>query len=108
MMARMHTLMSGAALLCALTTPAFASLELADKSACLNCHSVEKKMVGPAFTDIAAKYKDRKDAAAYLTEKIVKGSTGAWGAIPMPANAQLKVDDAKALSAWIMALPPKK
>jgi cytochrome c len=108
MMARLHALLGSAALLCTITTPAWANLELADKSACLNCHSVEKKMVGPSFADIAAKYKDRKDAAAYLTEKIVKGSSGAWGAIPMPANAQLKADDAKALSAWIMALPPKK
>jgi cytochrome c len=108
MMTRLHTLLGGAALLSAIATPAWANLELADKSACLNCHQVEKKMVGPAFADIAAKYKDRKDAAAYLTEKIVKGSAGAWGVIPMPANAQIKPDDAKALSAWIMGLPPKK
>ncbi len=108
MMARIFPLLCNAALLCALTTPAFASLELADKSTCLNCHQVDKKMVGPAFADIAAKYKDRVDATAYLTEKIVKGSTGAWGAVPMPANAQIKADDAKALSTWIMALPPKK
>lgn len=88
--------------------PAFASMDLADKSACLNCHQVEKKMVGPSFNDIAAKYKDRKDAQAYMAEKIVKGSTGVWGAIPMPANAQLKAEDAKALAAWIAALPAKK
>jgi cytochrome c len=99
---------SAAALMCALVAPAWANLELADKSACLNCHQVEKKMVGPALNDIAAKYKDRKDAAAYLTEKIVKGSTGAWGAIPMPANAQIKADDAQALATWIMNLPAKK
>lgn len=108
MMTRMQILIGRAALVCAISTPAFASLDLADKTACLNCHQVEKKMVGPAFTDIAAKYKDRKDAASYLTEKIIKGSSGVWGFIPMPANAQLKPDDAKALSAWIMALPPKK
>jgi cytochrome c len=97
-MARLFQLMSSATLLCSFAAPAWASLDLADKSACLNCHQVEKKMVGPALNDIAAKYKDRKDAAAYLTEKIVKGSTGVWGAIPMPANAQIKVDDAKALA----------
>ena len=107
-MARHFQLLSGAALMCALAAPAWANLELADKSACLNCHQVEKKMVGPAFADIAAKYKDRKDAAAYLTEKIVKGSTGAWGVIPMPANAQIKADDALALATWIMSLPAKK
>lgn len=101
-------LLSSTLLLSAMAAPAWANLELADKSACLNCHSVEKKMVGPAFADIAAKYKDRKDTATYLTEKIIKGSTGVWGAIPMPANAQIKPEDAKTLSTWIMALPAKK
>lgn len=105
---RKFQLISSAALLCAFVSPAFASPELADKSACLNCHQVAKKMVGPSFADIAAKYADRKDAVAYLSEKVIKGSTGAWGAIPMPANAQIKADDAKALSVWIMGLPPKK
>jgi cytochrome c len=107
-MARIFQLVSGAALLCAWASPAWASLDLADKSACLNCHQVEKKMVGPALSDIAAKYKDRKDAAAYLTEKIIKGSSGAWGVIPMPANAQIKADDAQALATWIISLPAKK
>ncbi len=97
-----------AALISALSAPAWASADLADKSACLNCHQVDKKMVGPSFASIAAKYKDRKDADAYLTEKIVNGSNGVWGTIPMPANAQLKPDDAKALSAWIMTLAEKK
>lgn len=79
-----------------------ASLDLADKHACLNCHSVAKKMVGPAFKDIAAKYKDRKDAAEYLAGKISKGSTGAWGAIPMPPMSSVPAGDVAALTSWII------
>lgn len=105
---RSFQLMCTAALISALSAPAWASPDLANKSACLNCHQVDKKMVGPSFASIAAKYKDRKDVVAYLTEKIVKGSSGAWGAVPMPANAQIKADDAKALSTWIMTLTEKK
>ncbi len=85
-----------------------ASEALADKNACLNCHGVSKKIVGPAFSDIAAKYKDRKDAAAYMTEKIAKGSTGVWGQIPMPGMPQLAADEVKSMVAWILALPAKK
>jgi cytochrome c551/c552 len=84
-----------------------ASEALADKNACLNCHGVNNKMVGPAFSAIAAKYKDRNDAGAYLTEKIAKGSTGVWGQIPMPAMPQVAAEDAKAIASWIMALPAK-
>ena len=87
-----------------LAVSAQASLALADKNACLNCHSVEKKMVGPAFKDVAAKYKDRKDASAYLSEKMVKGSTGVWGAIPMPPMAQLKADEVQTMTKWILEL----
>jgi cytochrome c len=108
MMAAKLQILCGVALVSTLAAPAWASLELADKSACLNCHQAEKKMVGPALNDIAAKYKDRKDAAVYLTEKIVKGSTGAWGAIPMPANSQLSAEDAKALATWVLSLPATK
>ena len=102
------SLLVSASVLLALTSNVWANMELADKSACLNCHQVEKKMVGPAFNDIAAKYKDRKDAVAYLSEKLIKGSGGVWGPIPMPANTSLKAEDAKALSTWIMSLPAKK
>lgn len=82
-----------------------ASLELVDKSACLNCHAVDKKLVGPAFKDIATKYKDRKDASAYLSEKITKGSTGAWGQIPMPGMPQLAPADVKTMAEWILKQP---
>ena len=82
-----------------------ASLELADKNACLNCHAEAKKLVGPSFNDIAAKYKDHKDAAAYLTEKINKGSTGVWGQIPMPGMPQVSAEEAKSMVGWILKRP---
>jgi cytochrome c len=93
--------------LAACTAPmsAFASLELADKSACLNCHAVDKKMVGPAFKDVAAKYKDRKDAASYLAEKLTKGSSGVWGQIPMPGMPQLAPADVKTMVDWVLKQP---
>jgi cytochrome c len=85
-----------------------ANLELVDKNACLNCHAVDKKLVGPSFKDIAEKYKDRKDAVAYLSEKMIKGSSDVWGKIPMPAMPQLSTDDVKVMSEWIMKQPEKK
>lgn len=102
-MEKLHTALIGACI-GLLSLSAQANLALADKNACLNCHSVEKKMVGPAFTAVAAKYRDRKDAAAYLSEKMVKGGSGVWGAIPMPPMAQLKADEVQAMTKWILEL----
>jgi cytochrome c len=93
-----------ALLLASLSTFAHADLKLADSSACLNCHAVDKKMVGPAFKDIAAKYKDRKDAAEYLASRISKGSTGVWGSIPMPPMASIPAGDVEKLVTWIRKL----
>lgn len=87
---------------------AYASEALADKNACLNCHGINNKVVGPAFSTISAKYKDRKDASAYLTEKIAKGSTGVWGQVAMPGMPQVAAEDAKAMVRWILELPAKK
>lgn len=66
---------------------AYALDELFTKHNCTGCHKVDKKLVGPAYKDVAAKYKTQKDAEAYLSKKIKEGSTGVWGPIPMPANA---------------------
>jgi cytochrome c len=82
--------------------PAQASQELATKSKCMACHQVDKKMLGPSFKDIAAKYKDTKDADAMLTEGILNGSKGKWGKIPMPAQ-KISPEDAKALAKWILS-----
>lgn len=82
---------------------AAANEELARKSACLACHTVDKKLVGPAYKDIAAKYKGQKDAEAKLIEKVKKGGSGVWGPIPMPPNAAVKDEDIKTLVKWVLA-----
>lgn len=84
--------------------PAFADQALATSKNCMACHTVDKKMVGPAFKDIAAKYKDDKSAADKLAVKITKGGSGVWGAIPMPANPQVNEADAKKLATWVLSL----
>ena len=86
-------------------TSALANLTLADKSTCLNCHAVDKKLVGPSFSAIAAKYRGQPDAAANLRTKVEKGSTGAWGSVPMPAMGYLPKDDVAAVVLWITQLP---
>jgi len=85
------------------SAPAFASKELAQKSACMACHAVDRKVVGPAFQDVAKKYAGQKDAEATLTANIKKGGSGKWGPIPMPAQAALSDADAKTLAAWVLA-----
>ena len=81
--------------------PAFANADLAKAKNCMACHAVDKKVVGPAFKDVAAKYAGQKDAAAKLADKVIKGGTGVWGQIPMPANAVSK-DEADKLVAWVL------
>jgi len=81
-----------------------ASAELAASSGCMNCHMVDKKMVGPGLKDIAAKYKGDATAPAKLTEKILKGGVGVWGPIPMPANAGVSEANAKILAQFILSL----
>ena len=75
---------------------------LAKAKNCMACHAIDKKLVGPAYKDVAAKYKGDKTAAAKLADKIVKGGVGVWGQIPMPAN-NLTPDEAKALAAWVLS-----
>ncbi len=81
-----------------------ANADLAKKSGCTNCHTVDKKLVGPALKDIAAKYKSDAAAQARLEEKVKKGSQGAWGPIPMPPNPKVSDADAKTLVQWILSL----
>lgn len=83
--------------------PAFASQDLATKKNCMACHAVDKKLVGPAYKDVAAKYKGDKKAADMLAAKIQKGGVGTWGQIPMPANNVTEAE-AKQLAAWVLAL----
>ena len=84
--------------------PAFANADLAQKKNCMACHAVDKKLVGPAYKDVAAKYAGQKDAAATLAQKVLKGGSGAWGPVPMPANAQVSEAEAKQLVAWVLSL----
>jgi cytochrome c len=81
---------------------AAAALALAQKHACIACHGVDKKIVGPGFAEIAAKYAGRSDAVAYLAGKVKSGGQGVWGNIPMPPQA-LPEDDAKRIAAWLAA-----
>jgi cytochrome c len=83
--------------------PAVASQALAQKNNCLACHAVANKMVGPAYKDVAAKYKGNKDAEATLVASIKKGGSGKWGQIPMPPQTTLSDADAKALAKWILS-----
>jgi cytochrome c len=100
----MKRVMTAALLATCLVAPAMASKELAQAKNCLACHSLENQVVGPAFKAIAAKYAGDKAAAATLATKIMAGGGGVWGAIPMPANPQVKEDEAKKLVAWILSL----
>jgi cytochrome c len=84
-------------------TRALASLELAQKNACTACHAIDKKLVGPAYKDVAAKYKGNAKAQAMLEEKVKKGSVGVWGQVPMPPNANVKDEDVKTLVKWVLA-----
>lgn len=83
-----------------------AAIELAKASGCYSCHATAEKVVGPAFTDVAAKYKDEKDAAAALAQSIQNGSKGKWGRIPMPAHPSLSAVDIKTLSTWVLTVKP--
>jgi cytochrome c len=88
----------------AFASPAFANAELAQKKNCMACHAVDNKVVGPGFKEVAAKYAGNKDAAATLTQKIIKGGSGVWGQIPMPANPQVSEAEAKQLADWVLSL----
>lgn len=81
-----------------------AAEELAKKNACMACHAMDKKLVGPAYKDIAAKYRGQKDAEAKLIEKVKKGGQSVWGQVPMPPNAQVKDEDVKTLVEWVLSL----
>jgi cytochrome c len=88
----------------ALSGPALADQALATAKNCMACHAIDKKLVGPAYKDVAAKYAGQKDAVDKLAAKIMKGGSGVWGPVPMPANAQVNEAEAKKLAAWVLTL----
>jgi len=84
--------------------PALADEALARGKQCVACHAVDKKLVGPAYKDVAKRYASQGDAVAKLAAKIQAGGSGAWGAVPMPANTQVNAAEAEALARWILGL----
>lgn len=83
---------------------AMANADLAKAKNCMSCHSVDNKILGPAFKDVAKKYAGDKTAEGKLVTKVLKGGSGSWGAIPMPANAQVSEAEAKTLVKWVLSL----
>ena len=83
---------------------AMASEDLAKQKACLACHQIDAKLVGPGYKDVAAKYKSDKTAEDKLAKKIRAGGVGVWGQIPMPANPSVSEAEAKVLAKWILAI----
>ena len=84
--------------------PARASPDMAQKKNCMACHALDKKLIGPAYKDVASKYAGQKDAADKLAQKILKGGSGVWGAVPMPANPQVNEAEAKQLATWVLTV----
>jgi cytochrome c len=95
---------AAAALILGVSGVASADQALAQKNACMSCHGVDKKIVGPAFKEVSAKYKGDKTAEAKLVETVKKGGKGNWGQIPMPPNPQVKDEDLHKIVAWILSL----
>jgi cytochrome c len=85
-----------------MAAPAFADQALATAKGCMACHAADKKLVGPAYKEVAAKYASDKSAADKLATKIQKGGAGVWGPVPMPAN-NVTDAEAKKLAAWVLA-----
>ena len=95
---------------CALTAgltlagAAQANEKLAQSSGCTTCHNLDKKVLGPSYKDVAAKYKGNKGAEADLIKKVKAGGKGVWGEVPMPPNAHVKDEDIKTIVQWILAI----
>lgn len=87
---------------------ATAAKALATKSACLACHAADKKLVGPAYKDVAAKHNGQADAVAKVAARIKSGGSGMYGAVPMPPQVTLKDDELKLLAEWVLAGAPDK
>ena len=93
-----------AAILAVAALPALANEELAKKNACTACHAVDKKIVGPAFKEVAAKYRNDKTAEAKLVKKVKEGGVGVWGQVPMPPNSTVSDKDIQTLVKWVLSL----
>src|ERR1700749_5064948 len=98
-----YALAGAIALTAAFALPASANQELAQKSGCMTCHGLDKKIIGPSYKDVAAKYQGNKTAEADLIKKVKGGSKGVWGDIPMPPNAHVSDADIKTLVQWVLS-----
>lgn len=87
-----------------MAAPAMADEALAKSKNCMACHAIDKKVVGPAYKDVATKYAGQSDAVDKLAVKIMKGTSGTWGPVPMPANPQVSEAEAKKLAGWVLSL----
>ena len=87
-----------------LTTPVLADEALAKAKNCMACHATDKKLVGPAYKDVAGKYAKDKGSVDLLAAKIMKGGSGVWGPVPMPANPQVNEAEAKKLATWVLTI----
>ena len=103
-MSKFHVFSGALAVLAvAAASPAFAQQDLAQKKNCMACHAIDKKLVGPAYKDVAAKYRGDASAEAKLVDKVKKGSQGTWGQVPMPPNSNVPDADVRALVKWILS-----
>jgi cytochrome c len=102
MMNKLMMIAASAALL--MSGAASADQALAQKNACMSCHGVDKKIVGPAFKEVAKKYAGDKAAHDTLVAKVKTGGKGVWGQIPMPPNPSLKAEDASKIIDWVLSL----
>ena len=102
----MKRALAACAVLAGLTaaTGAYANEKLAQSSGCMTCHGIDKKIIGPAYKDVAAKYRGDKGAEERLFKEVKGGSKGVWGDIPMPPNAHVKDEDIKTLVQWVLSL----
>ncbi len=82
---------------------AMANLDLAKSKNCMACHAIGSKVIGPAYKDVAAKYAGQKEAEDKLTKKVMKGGSGVWGTMPMPANPQVSEAEARTLVKWVLS-----
>lgn len=86
------------------SAPAMADEALAKSKNCMACHAIDKKVVGPAYKDVAKKFAGQAGAVDMLADRIMNGSKGVWGPVPMPANKQVNAAEAKQLATWVMSL----
>ena len=96
--------LAAAALCVAATASAQSGEDLIKKNGCTACHAIDKKIIGPAYNEVAAKYKGDAKAPAYLQNKIKQGGSGVWGQVPMPPNTQVSDADIKSIVTYILAL----